>query len=327
MTPNWSRRSFLALSAGTALLAAAGCGKTEPGAVASDGSVTITHAFGETRIPGPPKRVVSAGFTEQDDLLALGVVPVAVTDWYGGQPFATWPWALPRLGTAQPVVLSLNDGIQVDQIASLTPDLIVAINAGLDADTYARLSAIAPTVAQAGADPFFEPWQTQAATIGQAVFQADKMRDAVKAVDDRFTTAGKNTPALSGKKVYVVRGTFEADDAVITPAGPRTQYLEQMGLVVPDGVGRYVDGDVAYVPRDRMAEVLDDADALIWTTEDDGQTAALLADPAFAALKATKTNRNVLTDPELAGAMAFGTVLSYPVVADRLPPLLARALT
>ncbi len=103
------------MTAGVALVAA--CGSEKPGEVAEDGSVTVKHVFGETKIPAPPKRVVSAGFTEQDDLLAVGVVPIAVTDWFGGEPFAVWPWAQPRLGGAQPVVLSLADGIQVDQIA------------------------------------------------------------------------------------------------------------------------------------------------------------------------------------------------------------------
>ena len=161
------------MTAGAALVAA--CSSTKPGEVAKDGSVTVKHIFGETKIPAPPKRVVSAGFTEQDDLLAVGVVPIAVTDWFGGEPFGVWPWAQPKLGGAQPVVLNLNDGIQVDQIASLKPDLIVATNAGLDQDTYTKLSAIAPTIAQSGPDAFFEPWKDQATAIGQAVFKADDM--------------------------------------------------------------------------------------------------------------------------------------------------------
>ena len=69
------------LSVGTALVAA--CSSPKPGEVAKDGSITVKHIFGETKIPAPPKRVVSAGFTEQDDLLAVGVVPIAVTDWFG----------------------------------------------------------------------------------------------------------------------------------------------------------------------------------------------------------------------------------------------------
>ncbi len=76
-----------------------------------------------------------------------------------------------------------------------------------------------------------------------------------------------------------------------------------------------------------MASVLDAADVLIWTTESDEEQAALLADPTFVQLKATKTNRNVLTGKDLAGAIAFATVLSYPVVADQLPPLIAKVLT
>ena len=87
--------------------------KSTPATTGGGGPVTITHAFGETTISEPPKRVVSAGFTGQDDLLALGVVPVAVTNWFGDQPFGVWPWAQPKLGNAKPVVLNLDNGIQV----------------------------------------------------------------------------------------------------------------------------------------------------------------------------------------------------------------------
>jgi len=321
----WSRRGFLALTAGTALVAA-GCSGEKPGAVAGDGSVTVKHAFGETKIPAPPKRVVSAGFTGQDDLLALGVVPIAVTDWFGNEPFGVWPWAQAKLGGAQPAVLSLADGIQVDQIAALKPDLVIATNAGLDADTYAKLSAIAPTVAQSGRDAFFEPWKDQASTIGQAVFKYEDMGKLITAVDDAFAGAAKNNTSFSGKKALLVSGTIFSDQLVVTPSGWRTDFLTQLGFGIPEDVAQYVHGDEALIPRDRATTVLDSADVLIWTTESDEEQSALLADPTFAALKATKTNRNVLTGKELAGALAFASVLSYPVVADKLPPLLAKVL-
>jgi iron complex transport system substrate-binding protein len=275
--------------------------------------------------------VVSAGYTDQDDLLAVGVVPVAVTNWFGDQPFGVWPWALPKLGTAQPVVLDLSNGIQIDQIATCKPDLIIATNAGLDADTYAKLTAIAPTIAQSGEDAFFEPWKGQATTIGQAVFKDAEMSALIAAVDDRFVKAGKDAEthgaAFSGKKVFLVRGNFAGDVAQITPAGWRTDFLAQMGFVIPDGIDVYVKGGEASVPRDRAASVLDEADVLIWTTESDEEQVALLADPTFAQLKATKTNRNVLTGKDLAGAIAFASVLSYAMVADQLPQLISKVLT
>jgi iron complex transport system substrate-binding protein len=312
-----SRRTFLTVTAGAALLAA--CSSTKPGEVAKDGSVTVKHIFGETKIPAPPKRVVSAGFTEQDDLLAVGVVPIAVTDWFGGEPFGVWPWAQPKLGGAQPIVLNLNDGIQVDQIASLKPDLIVATNAGLDQDTYTKLSAIAPTIAQSGPDAFFEPWKDQATAIGQAVFKADDMATLIAGVDEKFTTAGKNNPQFAGKKVLLLGGTFYQDSVRVTTTGWRTDFLTNMGFTIPDTGGELV-------PRDKMASVLDSADVLIWKTESDEEQAALLADPTVAKLQATIAKRNVFTGKGLAGAIAFASTLSYPVVADQLPPMLARVL-
>jgi iron complex transport system substrate-binding protein len=305
------------MAASASLVAA--CSSTKPGEVAKDGSVTVKHIFGETKIPAPPKRVVSAGFTEQDDLLAVGVVPIAVTDWFGGEPFGVWPWAQPKLGGAQPVALNLNDGIQVDQIASLKPDLIVATNAGLDQDTYTKLSAIAPTIAQSGPDAFFEPWKDQATAIGQAVFKADNMATLIAGVDEKFTTAGKNNPQFAGKKVLLLGGTFYQDSVRVTAPGWRTDFLTNMGFTVPDSGGELV-------PRDKMASVLDTADVLIWKTESDDEQAALLADPVVAKLQATIAKRNVFTGKDLAGAIAFASTLSYPMVADQLPPLISKAL-
>jgi iron complex transport system substrate-binding protein len=305
------------MTAGAALVAA--CSSTKPGEVAKDGSVTVKHIFGETKIPAPPKRVVSAGFTEQDDLLAVGAVPIAVTDWFGGEPFGVWPWAQPKLGAAQPVVLNLNDGIQVDQIAALKPDLIVATNAGLDQDTYTKLSAIAPTIAQSGPDAFFEPWKDQATAIGQAVFKVDDMATLIAGVDEKFTTVGKNNPQFAGKKVLLLGGTFYQDSVRVSTPGWRTDFLTNMGFTVPDAGGELIQ-------RAKMASVLDNADVLIWKTESDDEQAALLADPNVAKLRATIGKRNVFTGKDLAGAIAFASTLSYPAVADQLPPLLARVL-
>lgn len=306
------------MTAGAATLATA-CGSDKPGTVADDGSVTVKHAFGDTRIPAPPTRVVSAGLTSADDLLALGVVPIAVTDWFGGEPFGVWPWALPRLGGAQPVVLSLADGIQVDQIASLAPDLIVATDAGLDEDTYTRLSAVAPTVAQSGRDAFFEPWWDQATTIGQAVFRHDDMQKLIADVRAKFTTVKEARPEFTDTRALLLGGTFYRDAAQIRSPSWRQKFLNQMGLSVAEN-------QESLIPRDRLAAVLDSAEVLIWTTESEEEQAALLADRTVAALSATAKERNVFTGKELAGAIAYASTLSYPVVAEKLPPMIAAVL-
>jgi iron complex transport system substrate-binding protein len=307
--------------------ASPGCSSSKPApGTAAGGSVTITHLFGQTVIKEQPKRVVSAGYTEQDDLLAVGVVPIAITNWFGDQPFAVWPWAQPKLGTAHPVVLNLDNGIPVDQIAGLKPDLIVAINAGVDADTYQKLSAIAPTVAQSDGDAFFEPWKEQATAIGQAVFQADQMKPLIDAVDKQFAAVAQKNPQWQAKKALLMQGTLFQGTVVATTAGWRTDFLNQMGLVIADSIKPFGTDHRAVIPRDQIKAVLNSADVVIWTTESPDDQQALLADPEVAASQATAQNRHIFTTKDQAGAIAFSSPLSYPLVADQLPPQISKIL-
>jgi iron complex transport system substrate-binding protein len=326
----WNRRGFLQLAGAAAAVGIAavspGCSSPKPAAGAPGGSVKVTHLFGQTVIKEPPKRVVSAGYTEQDDLLAVGVVPIAVTNWFGDQPFSVWPWAQPKLGAAQPVVLNLDNGIPVDQIAGLKPDLIVAINAGVDADTYQKLSAIAPTVAQSDGDAFFEPWKEQATAIGQAVFQDDQMKSLIDAVDKQFAAVAQKYPQWQTKKALLMQGTLFRGTVVATAAGWRTDFLNQMGLVIADSIKPFVSDHRAVIPRDQIKAVLDSADVLIWTTESPDDQKALLADPEVAASRATAQHRHIFTTKDQAGAVAFSSPLSYPLVADQLPPQISKIL-
>jgi iron complex transport system substrate-binding protein len=327
MGEQWNRRRFLRAGAAAGLLvfaAPAACSsrKPPPASTGGGGPLTITHAFGETTIPEPPKRVVSAGFTGQDDLLALGIVPVAVTAWFGDQPFGVWPWAQPKLGDAKPVVLNLDNGIQVKQIAGLKPDLIVATDAGLDQDTYQKLAAIAPTLAQSDGDAFFEPWKDQAKAIGQAVYQSGQITSLINGVDKRFTAVADQHPQFKNKRVVLLQGRLH-DDNVVATTGWRTDFLAQMGLTIPESIAPLaVDQERAFIPRDKIKSVLGAADLLIWTTESDKDQADLLANPDVAELR----SRSVFTTKDQAGAIAYASTLSYPLVADQLPPLIANIL-
>lgn len=279
----------------------------------ADKPVTIRHIFGETTVAEPPTRVVCAGYTGQDDLLAVGVVPIAVTDWFGNQRFAVWPWAQPKLGAAQPVVLNLDNGIDVERIAGLKPDLIVATNAGLDADTYQKLAAVAPTLAQSDGDAFFEPWQDQATAIGQAVHQHRLMKSLIEGVEAKFAGVATAHPGFKDKKALLLQGSLERGN-VVTVTGWRTEFLSKMGLTVLDAP--------AVVDHGQIRPVLEAADVLIWTTDSDDDQHALLADADIATL----APRSVFTTTELAGAIAFASPLSYPLVADRLPSLIAKVV-
>jgi iron complex transport system substrate-binding protein len=325
MGEQWNRRGFLRAGATASLLMVAGCSsdKSPPAARGGGGPVTIAHIFGETTIAEPPKRVISAGFTGQDDLLALGVVPVAVTNWFGDQPFGVWPWAQPKLGEAKPVVLNLDNGIQVNQISGLKPDLIVATDAGLDQDTYHKLAAIAPTLAQSDGDAFFEPWKDQAKAIGQAVFQSGQIATLINGIDKGFAAVADRYQQFKNKRVLLLQGRLRQDGDVVATTGWPTEFLTQMGLAIPESLATLaVDHQRAFIPRNKIKSVLGDADLLIWTTESDKDQAGLLANPDVA----EHHSRSVFTTKDQAGAIAYASPLSYPLVADQLPALIANVL-
>jgi len=324
MGEEWDRRGFLRVGAAASLAMLAGCSsdKSPPTATGGGGPVVIRHVFGETTIAEPPKQVVSAGFTGQDDLLALGVVPVAVTNWFGDQPFGVWPWAQSKLGSAKPVVLKLDNGIQVSQISALKPDLIVATDAGLDQDTYQKLTAIAPTLAQSDGDAFFEPWKDQAKAIGQAVFQSGQIASLINGVDKGFAAVADRYQQFKNKRVLLLQGTLHEHNVVAITGWP-TEFLTQMGLTIPDTLaGLAVDQRRAFIPPDKIASVLGSADVLVWTTESDADQADLLANHDVAEHR----SRSVFTTKDQAGAIAYASPLSYPLVADQLPALIANVL-
>ena len=152
--------------------------------------VTVPHKFGETTVTEEPLRVVSVGVTEQDILLQLGVVPVAVTEWYGEKPFATWPWAEDLLGDAEPEVLSTSDGFELERIAALQPDLIIGTNAGLTQKDYDLLRRSRRRSRASRARPATSPrGRTRPSRLpGHSV---------VRATDGRWSTRSSRSTPLS----------------------------------------------------------------------------------------------------------------------------------
>ena len=91
--------------------AAAGDGSSSgPAAPAAVFPATVTHEYGQTVVEEAPERVVSLGYTDQDAILALGTVPVAIREFTGNRPSATWPWAADKLKGEQPQVLPAGRG-------------------------------------------------------------------------------------------------------------------------------------------------------------------------------------------------------------------------
>lgn len=199
--------------------------------------VTIAHKFGETTIDAEPKRIVCVGLKEQDDLLALGIVPVGASTWldFPDGSRILGPWTKDALGTAPvPETLDNANGIPFEAVAALQPDLILALYAGPTKADYTRLSAIAKTVTFTKEYVDYGiPWDVQAEIVGRAVGRPQAMTERITASKEAITAAAAANPTFKGQTTMVIspyEGIY-----VYGPQDPRSRLMYELGLTSPAG--------------------------------------------------------------------------------------------
>jgi iron complex transport system substrate-binding protein len=291
--------------------------------------VTIEHKYGSTTITEFPERIVLVGLTEQDALLALGVVPVATREWYGERPGAIFEWAQDLLGDAEVPVVLPSVELNFEQIAGLNPDLIVGLYAGITQEEYDTLSKIAPVVAQpAEYVDYGIPWQEVTRTIGLIVGQAERAEQLIAEVDAKFAEARAVHPEFEGAS-GVVASTWGYPDNYYAyhSQDPRNRLLTSLGFVIPAEIDELAEDTYgATISRERLDIV--DVDALVWIAFSEEEVATNKNDELYRKLNAANEGRDIFL-PEtdaIYDALNFNTVLSLPFVLDGLVPQLAAAV-
>lgn len=147
---------------------------------------TVTHARGTTRLEAKPSRIVVLDSGELDDVVALGLKPVAMAN-----PNNTPPTYLADRTAGIASVGDVNN-LNLEAIAAAKPDLI--LGSTLRADRlYDKLSAIAPTVFSIR--PGF-PWKENLLLVGAATGEETK---AVGLLNDYQRRADALKASLAGK--------------------------------------------------------------------------------------------------------------------------------
>ncbi|WP_244932192.1 ABC transporter substrate-binding protein [Nocardioides sp. W7] len=288
----------------------------------------VPHKFGETTVAEEPQRVVSVGVSEQDVLLQLGVTPVAVTEWYGEQPHATWPWATDLLGDVEPEVLSTADGFEYEKVAALEPDLIIGTNAGLTKKDYALFSKIAPTIPSVeGSTQYFSSWQDQTLQISRALGREADGQALVDEVTGAYAEVAAAHPEWAGRTATFSQGAPYDGELYVYPEGLSTDFLTDLGFTITPGLQEFAPdvGSQAEISAENVD--LLEADVVVWGTETAEQLEELLGFGTVANLPAVAENRAVYTDDVLAGAIYFDTPLSLLYVLEHLTPMLEAAVT
>ncbi|MDY7102111.1 MAG: ABC transporter substrate-binding protein [Actinomycetota bacterium] len=299
----------------------------EEGATASDPfPVTIEHTHGETTIESRPERVVTVGLRDQDAVLAMGVAPVGIQDWFGEQPHAVWPWAQDELGDAEPVVLDPNE-LDFETIASLDPDVIIGVDSGLTAEDHALLSEIAPTVAQpAEHADWAVPWRERTLIVARALGEEARANELIAEVETSIADAAAAHPELEGATALIGLAAADGQAYAYGSEDVRSRFLVELGLEVPAVIEDQVPDDSFFVTLspENLGDL--DADVLVWIGGDLTAFEGVLDQPVYPARVADQGRDLFLPYDPLGGAISFASVLSLPFLAEELVPELALAL-
>jgi len=317
------RRAFLAsmltLAGGAALAACSGSAPSAPTSAAPSGSgafpVTIENAFGQTVVEAAPSKVYSLGYTDHDALMALGVLPVAVTQWF--PQYAIGPWAAEAraaLGGTDPTVLKDTAGTNFEAVAAAGPDLISSYYSGVEKADYDKLVAIAPVLTRPpDAKPWSSTWDGQLTAIGQALGKSDQAAELAAGVNQQLKDTAAAHPEFQGKTCSLVLPGEAGEMYTYTDLDPRYRVLSALGFGLSPTVKALpgVDKDFFITISAEQVNKLD-AD-VIGVLSNPADQAKLKADKIWQKIPAVADGRVAYLDLEKIGyALSFSTVLSIP---------------
>ncbi len=285
--------------------------------------VRLVQDYGELIIAKQPKRVVSVGYVSHDFILSLGVKPIALRRWYGNYPNGVWPWAKAALGNAKPTVMW--GSINIEQIAALKPDLIIAIMSGISRSEYRILSKIAPTlVGPSGSGLFNVSWQNHTRFIAKALGRTAVGELQIAQLENRLAQIRQSHKQWQGKSASIWWAGKES--LVYASFDPRARLIEQMGFRTPAGIDNMVNPKYEFYAKLSREALPDfDTDVLIWFDASDYRHIVRNM-PLRKTMRVFREGREVYTDRLLSAALAHSSPLSLNYALDRLVPMLEQAI-
>lgn len=294
--------------------------------------VTIEHAFGETTIESEPTRVATLGWTDADQTISLGVVPVGATKiTWGGTEAGSTAWfdaAIDAAGAEAPVRYDDADGAPIDEVAELAPDLILATNSGITEAEYVKLSKIAPVVAYPEA-PWTTDWRTSLEMVGKALGRT-ALAEKVKADTEATIEAARAAnPELQGAEL--IYGYLAATDlstvGMYAPEDPRVSVLRDFGMVDASVVADAIKPGEFYgtVSAEKSAGL--DSDVFLTWVDSPDSVKTIASDKLLGQIPAIANgNWYAETDKTIAMASTNPTPLSIPVIIRDFLPRVVEAL-
>ncbi|MFC7326724.1 ABC transporter substrate-binding protein [Marinactinospora rubrisoli] len=237
------------------------------GSTAEDGEFPreVAHFGGTSTIEHRPERVVVVATGQLDGVLSLGTVPVGAA----GAPGAdlvpeyvadAFPEHADALAGIAPV--GTRQQLNVERIADLRPDLILANEAGVGGGLYTQLTEIAPTVLTEGTGV---NWRQDFLLIADAMGATDR---AARVLAGYRSHAAEIAAAVAGAPPSVSMVRFSAGRTRVWGLGSFTGSIaNDAGLSRPRPQCRdETSADVSAEDVDQM-----DADWIFYSVQGDGE--------------------------------------------------------
>lgn len=292
--------------------------------------VTITSALGDAVIPEQPERVATWGWSAQDAVLALGVVPVAMPAFAYGGIDGVLPWdaeAISDLDGETPTLLTGGDSGEpnIEEFVEARPDVILAPYSGLTQEQYDALSKVAPVVAYPD-QRWATSWEDQTSIVGQALGLSKEAAELIDQVDAGIADLASQFPALQGTSFAYGANNQPELFNVFRDDDPRVQLLTQLGMEVAPSVEELAPaGDDSYfypLGFENLNRLESDVLVAYFGTQADVD--AFVADPLVAAMPQVQQNRFApIVGESFVMASSAPTVLSIPWMLDQYVPQLA----
>lgn len=178
-------------------------------------NITANETIGETEIPAKPARVVVLDSGELDNMIALGIQPIAYAH---SESMTSMP---DYLDAGDALDLGSYDALDLEQLKNLEPDLIIGTSLRIDDDGLkAKLQDIAPTVlAVRPGVTWKENFSLFAAAVGEeekaAEILADYEEHVAEVGADVVEANGGEAPSISMLRFMAGRIRLYANDSFI----------------------------------------------------------------------------------------------------------------
>lgn len=275
-----SRRRLLLAGAATALLAA--CGGDDGGAAAPS-TRTVEGSRGPVQLPTDPQRVAALVGSADIDVITLGIEPV-----FSGSYARGW--------VDIPATTRTSDLIppNPEDVAAVTPDLLIGWDWLAEDSSWSQLSAIAPAITLPEAEG--TNWRDVYLTVADAVNRRPRGLDELAAFDARVAELRTRITARGARRVNYI-GVFEPGTYwQWSAAYPSNEHLAAAGFEVDAPAEDIKDASVERLPELTAPWIIVSAPG-----DDDGPLTQLQQNPLWQKLPAVQADQVIVVDRDLWG--------------------------